>query len=268
MSEKRKLTLRKVFVTGILFLLPAMITVFLVIFTYDLLDSYIAGPLGIAVLYILHSLTDAEFLKMNEKVLTPLIGFPMAIIIIIIVGYLTATFFGRRLLHWVEKHVLGRFPIVSAIYPHAKKLTVTFLDKDKKAEFKAVVALEYPRQGIYSIGFVTSDGLEDVRKASGKELLTVFMPSSPTPFTGYTIQIAKQEAIYLNMSVDAAIRFSVSGGILTPDNPPRRASLPATEGIRQASLPAPEKQHIRPEDSVSEGPEVRTGQAERHGEKE
>lgn len=216
MLEKSKLTLKRVFVTGILFLLPTMITIFLIIFAFNFLDAYIARPLGGSILYILQLITNLEFLKNNAKILTPLIGFPVAILITIIVGYLAVTFFGRRLLHWVEKHLLGRFPIVSLIYPHAKKLTATFLDKDKKAEFKAVVAVEYPRHGVYSIGFVTSEGLKDVRKSSGKELLTVFMPSSPTPFTGYTIQVSKDEVIYLNMSVDDAIRFCVSGGILTP----------------------------------------------------
>jgi len=220
--NERSYSFQRVFVTGIIFLLPTLITIFLIVFFVGVLDKYFADPLGSSILQVLIWITDLQLLRDYAAILKPLIGFPVAIIIVILVGYLMATFLGRRILHWFEKYLLAKFPIVSFIYPHAKKLIDTFLNKDHKAEFKAVVSVEYPRKGIWSIGFITSEGLSYVKKASGKDLVTVFIPSSPTPFTGYTIMVCRDELISVNMSVDDAIRFVVSGGILTPKELPEK----------------------------------------------
>jgi uncharacterized membrane protein len=209
------MNLKRIFATGVILLLPTLITIVILTIAVQFLNSYIAQPLGGMVLSILSLITDLSILKEHAAIFRAIIGFPLALLIVIFVGYF-ATILGRWLFVGIEKYLLMRIPIVSLIYPYAKQLIDTFLNKDKKKDFKAVVAVEYPRKGIYAIGFITSDGIKDLQASSGKEIVTVFMPSSPTPFTGWTIMAPKEEIISLTMSVDDAIRFLVSGGILTP----------------------------------------------------
>jgi uncharacterized membrane protein len=208
--------LKRVFVTGLILLLPTLITVFLLLLAFRFLNNNIAQPLGGFVLSILHLITGLSILKESSVVLKPLIGFPVALIIIMLVGYFAATILGRRLFSATEKFLFSKFPIVSFIYPYAKQFVNTFLNKEKKTEFKAVVAVQYPRLGIYCIGFLTSEGIREVKNNVQKELVAVFIPSSPTPFTGYTLMFPREETIPLKMTIDEAIRFVVSGGILTP----------------------------------------------------
>ncbi|MFH1230661.1 MAG: DUF502 domain-containing protein [Planctomycetota bacterium] len=209
------MNIKRIFITGIIFLLPTLITIFLLLLAFRFLSNTIAQPLGALVLTIAHLITGISFTEYASW-LNPLIGFPLSLVIIFLVGYITASFVGRRLFSAAEKYLLQKIPIVSSIYPYAKQFVDMFLKQEKKAEFKAVVSLQYPRQGLYAIGFVTSEGLKDIKTASGKDIITVFVPSSPTPFTGYTVLVPKEETIPLNMTVDDAIRFVVSGGILTP----------------------------------------------------
>ncbi|MFH0887840.1 MAG: DUF502 domain-containing protein [Planctomycetota bacterium] len=210
------MNLKRIFITGIILLLPTLITIVILTIAIQFLNGYIAQPLGGLALSILNLVTDLSILKEHAALFRALIGFPIALLIVIFVGYL-ATMLGRWIFIGVEKYLLLRIPVVSLIYPYAKQLIDTFLNKDKKREFKSVVAVEYPRKGIYSIGFVTSEGLKDVNTSLGKQTVTIFMPSSPTPFTGWTIMVPKEDIININMTVDDAIRFVVSGGILTPN---------------------------------------------------
>lgn len=219
------MNIKRIFITGFILLLPMMITIFVIHLAFRFINYNFAQPLGALILSILHLITGFSLLKEELPLLRGLIGFPLVLIIIIFIGYLS-TLLGRRVFTAVEKYLLLKIPIVSLIYPYAKQLIDTFLDKEKRTEFKAVVALQYPRQGIYAVGFVTSDGLKDVKSASGKQLITVFIPSSPTPFTGYTMMVPKEEIINLNMTVDEAIRFVVSGGILTPDGERSKEVVP------------------------------------------
>jgi uncharacterized membrane protein len=214
------MNIKRIFITGVIFLLPTLITIFVISLALKFLNIYFAQPLGAIILSILHLATGLSILKEQADLFRAIIGFPVALGIIILVGYLAVTFLGQRILAGIEKYLLQKFPVVSFIYPYAKQFIDTFWKKDKQTEFKSVVAVEYPRKGIYSIGFITSEGIKEVNNASGKELVTVFVPNSPTPFTGFTILFPKEEVISLNMTVDEAIRFVVSGGILTPSTNP------------------------------------------------
>lgn len=220
------MNLKRIFITGIILLLPTLITIVILTIAIQFLNGYIAQPLGGLALTILSLITDLSILKDHAAFFRALIGFPIALLIVIFVGYL-ATMLGRWIFVGVEKYLLLRIPIVSLIYPYAKKLIDTFLDKDKRKEFKAVVAMEYPRKGIYSIGFVTSEGLKDLNTSLGKQFVNIFVPSSPAPFTGWTIMVPKEEVIHMNMTIDDAIRFMVSGGILTPNEVDIKKAVPS-----------------------------------------
>lgn len=141
-------------------------------------------------------------------------GFLIAFIIVVFIGAFLASFIGRTFWRLFEK-TFARTPLVRQIYPHIKQVTDFFLTKEKLA-FSRVVAVEYPRKGAWSIAMVTGTGLEKITEGRRKDFLTLFVPTSPTPFTGYVIMIPKDEVVELNMSVEEALRFIISAGVISP----------------------------------------------------
>jgi uncharacterized membrane protein len=108
-------------------------------------------------------------------------------------------------------------PVIRKVYPYIKQLVDFLINDEDKPKFSRVVAVEYPRKGIWSVGFMTGGSLQTIEKQI-PDSITVFIPSSPTPFTGYTITVQKKDTVDLPISVEEAIRFAVSGGVLVPDH--------------------------------------------------
>lgn len=106
-------------------------------------------------------------------------------------------------------------PFIKQVYPYIKQVTDFMLTK-KQLAFSKVVAIQYPRRDVWSLGLVTGTGLKKIVGSMDKEFLTVFVPSSPTPFTGYVIMTPKDETIEVEMTVEEALRFTISGGVITP----------------------------------------------------
>jgi len=103
------------------------------------------------------------------------------------------------------------------VYPHVKQI-VDFLFGENQMKFSKVVIVEYPRAGIWTVGLLTGDSLKDIQtQVGGVDVVSVFIPSSPTPFTGYTITVPREDAIEMPISIEEALRFVVSGGVLVPD---------------------------------------------------
>jgi len=169
-----------------------------------------------------------------------LIGFLAAVIIVWFVGFFLASLVGRRTYQGAER-LFYRLPVVKAIYPYVKQVT-DFILSERKLQFSGVVAVQYPRQGIWSVGLVTGSGLRTLHEKTGARTLTVFIPSSPTPFTGYTITVEAREVVELPMTIDEAIRFVVSGGVIKPPNQQVEAALPGVaspkDSPRQAEVVA------------------------------
>lgn len=141
-------------------------------------------------------------------------GFIAAIIGVCAIGAFMASVVGRTLWHMLEK-TLTNLPLIKQVYPYIKQVT-DFLLAKKNLTFSKVVAFEYPRKGTWSVGLVTGTGLKKVVNTLGQEFLTVFVPTSPTPFTGYVIMVPKNETIELDMSIEEALRYVISGGVITP----------------------------------------------------
>jgi uncharacterized membrane protein len=145
-----------------------------------------------------------------------LVGFVIAVIMCYFIGVFLASFFGRSVWRLAEQ-LLARTPLVRAIYPNIKQVT-DFLIGDQKLDFKGIVAVEYPRKGLWSLGLVTGSAMKKVAERSTNELISVFIPSSPTPFTGYVVQLPREETIELPISIDEALRYAMSGGVIKPTN--------------------------------------------------
>ena len=161
-----------------------------------------------------------------------LIGLFVAIIGVYIAGRLLGGFVGRRLYKRIEVFIT-RVPVFKQVYPYVKQIVDFLFSDEQPIKFNRVVAVEYPRKGIWSVGFLTGGSLKSVAESAGPSR-TIFIPSSPTPFTGYTITVQVEDIIEIPISVDEAIRFAVSGGVLVPDHqatPDGNGGLNAVDGL-------------------------------------
>ena len=168
-----------------------------------------------------------------------LIGLVIAIILIYMAGLLLGSYIGRRLYQRGEE-VLNRLPLIGRVYPAVKQVTDFVVGQEREmVSFNRVVAIQYPRKGLWSVGLVTGDTMRAIQSEVGTDCMTVFIPSSPTPFTGYVITVPKDEVIDLPITIEDAMKFAVSGGVLVPPNQkivrepavePAVAMLPGDEG--------------------------------------
>lgn len=145
-----------------------------------------------------------------------IVGLIVAAFIVYVCGRLVGGFLGRSFYKKLEQ-VMSSVPVISKIYPYVKQLVDFLISDSDKPKFSRVVAVEYPRKGIWAVGFLTGDSMNSLQSKL-PDSVTVFVPSSPTPFTGYTITIPRAEIIDLPISVEEAIRFAVSGGVLKPEH--------------------------------------------------
>jgi uncharacterized membrane protein len=145
-------------------------------------------------------------------------GFLIALVAVCIVGALLASVVGKTLWRMIEKFIMNT-PFLRKVYPYVKQITDFLLtQEEQKKMFSRVVAVEYPRKGIWSIGFVTGSGIERIVDNVKKEFLTVLIPTSPTPFTGFVIMVPKKQTIEMDMTIEEALRFTVSAGVIAPDS--------------------------------------------------
>lgn len=151
-------------------------------------------------------------------------GFIFALLGVCFIGAFLASVMGKTLWRIVEQALMN-VPLIKKVYPYIKQITDFLLTK-KQLSFSKVVAIQYPRKGTWSVGMVTGSGLNKVTRELNKEFLTVFIPTSPTPFTGYVILTPRDETIELEMSIEEALRFTISGGVITPAEHEAFKSLP------------------------------------------
>ncbi|MFA9477233.1 DUF502 domain-containing protein [Phycisphaerales bacterium AB-hyl4] len=171
-----------------------------------------------------------------------LIGLIIAIVLIYMAGLLLGSYIGRRLYARGEAMV-NQVPLVGRVYPAVKQVTDFFVGQDReKVTFNRVVAVEYPRKGLWSVGLVTGDTMSAIQAVAGADCMTVFIPSSPTPFTGYVITVPKSDTVELPITVEDAMKFAVSGGVLIPPNQMIvRSEAGQVEGEASSSLPSPQQ---------------------------
>lgn len=143
-------------------------------------------------------------------------GFVIAILLIYSAGLLLGNFFGRQIYLRVEA-LIARIPGFKQVYPHVKQVVELVLG-EKKMAFSKVVLVEYPSEGIWTLGFLTGDSLRVIDSPAGGAVVSVFIPTSPTPFTGFTINVLAAKAIAVDVSIEEALRFVITAGVLTPES--------------------------------------------------
>jgi len=202
-----KRRLRNIFITGILITVPVAFTLFILNFLFKLLDNLVVP----------------WFIKTLIKIGTPIpedfrlpgLGLILIVLLIFVVGVLTQSFLGGKLVQLGEM-IVDRIPVVRSIYTGAKQVVTTIAEADTKA-FRKVVLVEFPRKGIYSLGFITGYTEGEVQELTNAKLVNVFVPTTPNPTSGFLVFVANEDIIELTMTVEDGIKFIISVGIVTPE---------------------------------------------------
>jgi uncharacterized membrane protein len=163
----------------------------------------------------------------------PGLGFVVSLLLIFLVGVFAANVMGRFFVGLFERFMY-KIPLVKSIYILFKQMTDTTFGKDRKG-FRQVVLIEYPRRGIWSIGFVTGVTQGEIQRTTEKKLLNVFVPTTPNPTSGFYLLIAEDDMVRLQMTVDEAFKLIISGGMVTP--PDRTADNLAAPTIAADQMP-------------------------------
>lgn len=144
----------------------------------------------------------------------PLVGVVISLLIVLGLGWIVGGFVGRRIVEQTDR-TMKLIPIVKSVYPYSKQLVDFFFDK-KTIEFESVVAIPYPSPGLWAIAFLTNGSMRTLDRETGKELVCVFLPTSPMPMTGYTMFVEASRVISLPITIDEALRTVMTGGVLIP----------------------------------------------------
>ncbi len=151
------------------------------------------------------------------NILNLLVGLAVPLLSILLIGLMARNIAGRWLLDFGER-VLQAIPLAGQVYKTLKQLLETIL-KDSNGKFRRVILVEYPRRGIWAIAFVTSAISSDIQTQMSRPMLSVFIPTTPNPTTGWYAVVPEDEAVNLSMSIEDAFKIIVSGGIVAPNTP-------------------------------------------------
>ncbi len=194
--------LKKYFITGLLIWVPLAITVWVLSFIVNTMDQ--------TLLLLPKQWRPDALLPFH----VPGLGVLLSLAILLLTGLLTANFLGQRLLGFWER-LLARIPIVRSIYSSVKQVSDT-LFSDSGNAFRKALLVQYPRAGVWTIGFQTGLPSNEVADLTGEKLISVYVPTTPNPTSGFFLMMKESEVRELGMSVDEALKYVVSMGVVTP----------------------------------------------------
>ena len=200
-QKKRSILVRfrNYFIAGIVVLIPIGITIYLTIFITSISSKLLPNEIN-----------PNNYLPYN----IPGIELLISILVITIIGWLSLSFIGKRLLN-IFNSILKKIPILRTIYSAIGQMTETFTKSEKGK--KNVVLIEYPRKGSWAVGFATKENQGEITKKTKQELINVFVPTTPNPTSGFLLMFPKNEVIFLDMSFEEASKFIVSAGTSNPN---------------------------------------------------
>lgn len=201
-------SVRNYLIAGLLIWIPIMVTVWVVRFVARILDQS---------LLLLPASWRPEALVGHY---IPGLGVILSLVLLLLTGALVRNLFGRQIVAGAE-NLVRRIPVVGPVYSGAKAFSETVLT-DQGKSFKQVVMVEFPRKGVYSIGFITADDLEEAQAKTAQDVTCVFVPTTPNPTTGFIILVPRDEVVHMDMSVDEAFRMLLTLGVVVPKWQPKR----------------------------------------------
>ena len=201
-SQRKKRSIftrfRNYFIAGVVVLIPIGITIYLTIFIISVSSKILPKEIN-----------PNNYLPYN----IPGVEIITSIILITLIGWLSLSFLGKKLLDFFN-NILKKIPILRTIYSAIVQMTETFTKTEKSK--KNVVLVEYPRKGSWAVGFATKDNSGEITNKTQKELVNVFVPTTPNPTSGFLLMFPKDEIIYLDMTFEEASKFIVSAGTSNP----------------------------------------------------
>ena len=203
-APRRRRGLRRYLVAGMLVWLPILATVWVVRFVIEAMDQTL-------VLLPPHYRPEALF-----GFTVPGLGILFAFVLLLLTGLAVTNLIGRHLVEYWEE-LLERIPVVRSVYGGVKSFTESVLSSS--SSFRKVVLVEYPRAGIWSLGFITADDVAEVSAKIGAPQICVFICAAPNPTSGFIIFVPRSQVIELQMSVDAAMKMIVTCGVVVPHHP-------------------------------------------------
>jgi len=210
-------SIKRSFWKGLAALLPALLTVIVLAFGIRLVHTYMGQYVNDAVVQILawsSGWTYEEIAAWYSDHFLDWTGVVVAIVGLCVAAYFVGTFLGARIIRLVESWML-RIPVLRRVYPGAKQVSEFFFS-ERAVEFRRVVAVEFPRKGMWMVAFVTGRSIKAISDRAGTELLSVFIPSTPAPVTGWVVSVPRDEIVDLDITVDEAFQYLISAGVIVP----------------------------------------------------
>ena len=196
--------LRKYIITGLLIWIPLGITIFVMRVLVNLMDQ--------SILLLPAAWRPEALFGIN----IPGLGIVVSALIVFITGFFLTNLAGNRLIK-IWETFLDRIPLVRSIYSSVKQVTSTVLSSDNNT-FNEVLLIEYPRKGVWTICFKTSDSPKSFNEITGEELITVFVPTTPNPTSGFILFVPRDEVKKMDLDVEDALKLVMSLGVVTPDS--------------------------------------------------
>jgi uncharacterized membrane protein len=194
--------MRKYFVTGLLILVPIAITLWVL--------NLVIGTMDQSLLLLPEKWRPGALIGFH----VPGAGAVLTLLFILITGLLTHNYIGKKVVHWWEM-LLNRIPVVNSIYSSVKQVSDTLFSSSGNA-FRKAVLVQYPREGSWTIAFVTGTPGGDVKNHLTGDFISVYVPTTPNPTSGFFLMMPKADTIELDMSVDEALKYIVSMGVVAP----------------------------------------------------
>ncbi len=195
--------LRGNFLTGLVVVAPLYLTIWLTWSFVSLIDDKVARLIP-------------DGYNLQDYLNIPGYGLLVFVAFTALMGAIAKNFFAAKLIEWGER-LLDRLPIVRSIYNGIKQIAETVLVQSKTS-FKKACLIEYPRKGLYAIAFISTDARGEVLRKSGRDdLLSVFLPTTPNPTSGFLLFVPREDVIELDMSIEEAAKLIISAGLVTPD---------------------------------------------------
>lgn len=193
-------SLRSYLLAGLVVWLPILVTFVVLRFIVEILDHTMA--------LLPKAYQPEQLIGMH----IPGLGVIISLLLLLVTGVLAANFFGQRLMAWAEA-LLAKIPLVRSIYNAAKQVIQAIFATNSQA-FRKVLLVEYPRKGLWSIAFLTGTSHPEVTKHTGEEMLSLFIPTTPNPTSGFLLLVPKRDAIELSMTIEEALKFIISLGVM------------------------------------------------------
>jgi uncharacterized membrane protein len=204
------------FIAGIIIILPITVTAFIIRFLVVSLNAILLTPLA-------KGLRTYPLYEDQRMFLAKALIFMAVVLLVAFLGLMTRIIFVRKFFTFFE-NILLRLPMINKVYGSIKEISSAFLGK-RKSGFKKVVLVEYPRKGIYTLGFVTSESNSEFQDVvNDPDLISIYVPTTPNPTSGLFVLVNKKDVIPLDMSVEEALKVVISAGAIAPARRSKKVS--------------------------------------------